>query len=528
MKRLLFLLLLTMIVFLSATACGTVENADPASSDTHPAVPGTASGEEATENTTQESPTSGVPAFSGDGWTDHVDLDLDDATVSILTVTRSGEESDLSSERSYQYINAALTERDMIVEKRLNCHIITTCYKTDDLKTLQEYVTNQIYLTNGSGVEPWFDICCAPSIAMAQDTAMHGIGWDLSDVGTVDLSRLYWSSGFNEAATWGTGQDCHQYTASGSGSINFLRSLNLLVYDQTALAEIGADPVDMVRNGTWTIDSMLSLVGNRYRDLNGNNQRDLDDSYGFLTGTLTSLSVWAPATRTSAVYRDGEGYLALDRDKEADARNLAAQIKTLYEATGTYVAEADRDNISDVERSSDIAVQFCSGHVWMAPVSLFSMENGLHETNVNYGILPLPKLSVQDAYATPVETSMAYSYVIPSLLNTEAARRAGAVLECMASEGTRLLLPAYCRDILSAEAFADSQTQEMLSVLYSGVYVDPGELHGTGSLLVFLTHEVLGQDIAGTRGAFMNETGNKAVERVLTQLNSLYRENKDN
>ena len=156
------------------------------------------------------------------------------------------------------------------------------------------------------------------------------------------------------------------------------------------------------------------------------------------------------------------------------------------------------------------------------------MENGLHETNVNYGILPLPKLSVQDAYATPVETSMAYSYVIPSLLNTEAARRAGAVLECMASEGTRLLLPAYCRDILSAEAFADSQTQEMLSVLYSGVYVDPGELHGTGSLLVFLTHEVLGQDIAGTRGAFMNETGNKAVERVLTQLNSLYRENKDN
>ena len=127
-----------MIVFLSATACGTVENADPASSDTHPAVPGTASGEEATENTTQESPTSGVPAFSGDGWTDHVDLDLDDATVSILTVTRSGEESDLSSERSYQYINAALTERDMIVEKRLNCHIISSCYKTDDLKTLQE------------------------------------------------------------------------------------------------------------------------------------------------------------------------------------------------------------------------------------------------------------------------------------------------------------------------------------------------------------------------------------------------------
>ena len=483
-----------------------------------------------TETAVTGTPENPAPAFSGDGWTDHLgSLDLGGATVSILTASCSGEESDLCSERSYQYINAALTERDMIVEKRLNCHIATTCEKISDRAMLSQHVPQIMILSAQNGLDFEFDIYCAPVQAMALNTIIYGIGYDLSTISTVDLSRLYWSSSFNEATAWDNGQDGHQYTATGSGSINLLRSMALLVYNQTAMTEIGADPVDMVRNGTWTIDSMLGLVGNYYSDLNGNNKRDVADGYGFLTGRLRSVAHWAPATRTSAVYHDDEGYLALDRSKATDAKTLAAKVRALYEATGTYAADASKDKIQDTDFSTDIAVQFGSGRACMASASLFSVENGLYETQVNYGILPLPKLNVQDEYATPILKDIAYSYVIPSSLSTEAARKAGAVLECMASEGTRLLLPAYCQDILSSEAFGNSQALEMLSVLYNGVYVDPGELYGVGTLDAYLLNRVLDDsDAYGSIGALLNEAGNLSVERYLTQFNETYKEKMKN
>jgi hypothetical protein len=94
----------------------------------------------------------------------------------------------------------------------------------------------------------------------------------------------------------------------------------------------------------------------------------------------------------------------------------------------------------------------------------------------NLGILPVPKWDeAQEKYQTALQR-FCYA-LIPTTVQDEAA--AGAVLEAIASETYRTLVPAYCDIMLKTRYSNNEEVSEMYALILDSIIFDPGNVFAT-------------------------------------------------
>jgi len=107
---------------------------------------------------------------------------------------------------------------------------------------------------------------------------------------------------------------------------------------------------------------------------------------------------------------------------------------------------------------------------------LISVESGIiRNSEVEYGIIPMPKLYATDTYKThaQVETLL---YCIP-YSRAEDLDRLGMFLECFASESYNTVKPAYYEIALTSKYVQDEESVGMLNKIITSVAIDPINLY---------------------------------------------------
>jgi hypothetical protein len=90
----------------------------------------------------------------------------------------------------------------------------------------------------------------------------------------------------------------------------------------------------------------------------------------------------------------------------------------------------------------------------------------------NYGIVPMPKYNTdQENYCTPVQAGM-HMYCIP--IDIKNAEENGIITEALAAQSYRTLLPAYYEIVLKTKYAKDSDTSQMVDIMYNTVFFDFG------------------------------------------------------
>jgi hypothetical protein len=296
---------------------------------------------------------------------------------------------------------------------------------------------------------------------VAPTGAIHGLCYDLTSLDNLDISKEWWPQNLkNEISLF----DSVMFL-SGDVSTTLILMTYGVFYNKTLTESYGlGNIVQLVDDGEWTIDKLIEVTKVGYEDIDTVSGKSNGDQFAI------TFDYW-----NADALVQGCGFKLLENT--ADGIRLATNFATptfgdFLEKLGKWSAT---DNVlDDSSYSGAPATSFLDGR---ATFTISSLNFGfqLQETDVDYGIIPIPKLNkAQPNYIT----TAANSYSMYSIgRQTKHAEEAAAVLQTLGYYGLKYSTPAVFEVTVQGKFSKDEDTMRLLNTLKNGVQFDLGLLY---------------------------------------------------
>ncbi|NLB15764.1 MAG: hypothetical protein GX827_03015, partial [Clostridiales bacterium] len=291
--------------------------------------------------------------------------------------------------------------------------------------------------------------------------AVSGMYTNLMALDYLDFDQPWWATDFMKNLT--LYDKC--YMMAGDIGLSMIESTYMLYYNKVIYENYfpGTSMYDIINNNAWIIDKFAELSKSVYSDLNGNNEADKDDQYGYYAdivrtsdGMLGSCNI-----QFVEINEQGDLYFVLEQN-ERTFEFIEKVHSLLYDDNRTFIYESTG---LDTENTRG----FISGKALFFPYTMFGAAY-LRDMENDWGIIPMPKLNEeQDKYYTTAHNGFS-SFAI--LSNCKYPDTAAAFCEAMSSESYRYVTPAYYDTALKEKYSRDPETQAMIDMIHSSLYFD--------------------------------------------------------
>lgn len=395
------------------------------------------------------------------------ELDYNEDEVVIISRYREGwTAGEIAVEKiTNEPVNDAVYERNLNVEEELNVKLTSIEENVPDPLTLIASISTNI--TSGAGD---YDIVACAAYATVNE-ALNGTFADLRKTEYIDFEKSYWSQGYNEVIEYqGT-----QYTVTGSMVLSLYRFAFITTFNKRLFTEAKvAFPYDAVRNGEWTLDYQTSLVPLFHHDDDGIPD-DENDVYGLVTNPYISVDPYWSSCDVPIIGRDENGGYEIIFNVEKLHSVAEKTMKLFYGTDGaTYAYE----HYGMDDEQNDIRMMFSTGNAAMATVRILELESGdMRQMEDKFGVLPMPKYDTdQKEYKTLLHDQFTV-VAVPVTVTGDRLDEMSAVLECLASEGHKLVRPAYYESALRYKYMKDPESWEMMDIIIDNIYIDAGIIY---------------------------------------------------
>ncbi len=306
-----------------------------------------------------------------------------------------------------------------------------------------------------------------------------GMLYNLYDLPVADYEKPWWNDRMMEALSVG---DTVYYT-SGDIVMTWQGMLAILFNkDYLTNYNITDDLYQLVRDGKWTYDKMLSLVSGVGMDLDGDGAMTAADQFGMLgnkgTGYGTVIGCGQPLT-----VRDADGYPTIALNTE----RMISIVEKYYQMVNLPDTWMDSYNSGNYATSVYRSI-LIEGRSFLTELDIGGLYSYLREIEFDFGILPLPK------YDEAQESHQIFcgAGLIGVPVNLAEAERTGAILEALAYYSYELLRPAFFDVVLENKSVRDEDSYEMITLMHENKTFDFGfNFDATGKCYNMLTEVVI-------------------------------------
>ena len=294
---------------------------------------------------------------------------------------------------------------------------------------------------------------------LAGDTSLHSaygnvvnlavmipdnIFYDLNTVDAFDFTQPWWRQNSLEALTLAG----HLYLGCSTITYAPLSMTHVFFANKQLLNQFGMDvPYDVVREGKWTLDHVISITKDIYVDTDGDGIRSETDTYGYLGSWWSDM--FATSSNCSLMQFTGDSNIlkiAADMDK------WSSLVDTLY---GWFY---ETDGALVVNRPEPI---FVKGTGVFGTGSIADAASTLRNSEIDYAILPFPKYDEnQDKYYS---YARGFNFVIP--VSVDDASFAGNILEGLAYYRYNYVIPAYNETAIKGKLSDAPEDAEMIQII---------------------------------------------------------------
>lgn len=376
----------------------------------------------------------------------------------------------LGSEIAPDVINEAVDVRNKRVEELLNITIKE--FRTEASTSMVDLVR-----TSSNAEDNAYDVVM-PYIPDAAAMLTEGF---LSDLSKFDIFRFendYWDGNANKYFSVGG----KLFFATGDMTLLAFDCTHALVFNKTVLQRfnIAENPYDLVDQGKWTLDKLLEMAAEVTSETDGNNKMTYHDTWGFFVNNnyATSLFLGSGLALTG---RDSEDMptLALEKNAVAAADVVGKIVEAFSNERTTIRIESFIDTaIADGSNCwAEATKAVAENRALFRSMAIIDM-NDLADYEVNYGILPTPKISEeQESYHSFVSTLYASCLAIPARLDTK--DRSAVIIEAMSAISTDVK-DKYYDVLLKGRRIVDEDSSEMLDIIFNNRVYDLGVIYGWG------------------------------------------------
>lgn len=370
-------------------------------------------------------------------------------------------------------VNQAKADIMAQIEKDYNCKIKGELFGegsvniVGDLKTLVE---NDILTKTGK-----YDILFESPYwysSFARDSHLKDINsistintkstcWDMSAVSGLSVKdKLYFLTG-----------DINTYDNSRTTVLLFNKEL----YKKSGYKE---DLYELVKNGEWTFDKLKSLsLSFENIDNNEDGKRDEYD-FWFLGSNKSNLYSHVIASGGSIFKKNSSDELVFTMD-EPDTLTALSNAVDFYKSGSVLVSDAEeyKNKYPIPEWSPHMLNEeaFLSGRMLFQITDLGKITY-YRQMEDEFGILPMPKSSVDADYYSACSPSVMSTLMIPAGVNAD--DDLGLVIQALGELSEEKLTEVYYKSILKQGDKTDTESRECLGIIFDNRYYDLGAIFG--------------------------------------------------
>ena len=389
-----------------------------------------------------------LPAYDAGGATFTINCDAND--LGWLYV----------EEENGDIVDDAIFRRNSTVSERFNVNF--------------EYVGDLGYSDNANRItqsikagDDEYALCCTHAVNTCI-LALQDFFINWYDVPHVNFSKPWWAASTTEDLSYNG--VC--VLAVGDYVLNALSCTYCMVYNKNLADDYDlGDIYQIVNDGKWTLEKMVSLNKDIYQDLNGNGVKDDEDFFGMTSDGRSNMETYLWCFGKKIISKDSSGTLALTYYDEKTVDIINKLCAAFHDNQGLRVGDGWWYGIHRFEENQTI----------FANASIDS-ASGLRDLQADYGIIPYPKWDeAQDRYYTMVDGAHGVLSIPTTCSDLE---RTGIIIEALNAEGYKTVTPTYYETALKEKYARDAESIAMLDMIVASRVFDMGYIFdgwkGTG------------------------------------------------
>ena len=366
----------------------------------------------------------------------------------------------ISDGETGEIVNDAIYRRNSAIEERFGVKIEVVSDNYENMKSR----INQMVQAGDDG----FDLA-AQHACTAGTLAINGVLMNWYDIPYVDLEKPWWSKNANKELSY---KNKAIYLAGGDYALSLTSYMYAFFFDKVAVEDYGMTPeylYGLVRDGKWTLDTVADVTKDIYKDLNGNDERDIEDFYGIVSSTRSPLNTFMWSCDNPIMKADSDGIPQLVYYQDKTSAIVEKVMGLFFDNTGGYT---DKNKYT---LGNDL---FAVGRAMMVPSTFSGAMKNFRENKNPFGVLPYPKYDeAQTNYYTMSDGSHALLSVPVTVKDTEFT---GIITEALCAESWKNVVPKYYETVLKVKLADDADTSEMIDIIGGGLVFDYGYIYDNG------------------------------------------------
>ena len=359
-------------------------------------------------------------------------------------------------EGSGDVVEDAVYKRNMTVQDMFNITISAT--KSSNANTETDAL-NSILAGDDA-----YDVIF-PHARSAFVYATQGALLNINEIESIHTEKPWWSQDIVDSCNI----NGNLYVLDGDISMGRYSGAMTMFFNKRIFDELGLDyPYQSVLDGTWTFDEFSKLTKLGAKDLNGDGVMNIeDDRYGFQSSDWFSpiTILYTGGQRIYTKNDEGIPELTLNTSKTVD---IFEKYFDLMDSEGNILYLPG----NGVEGPN----LFSQGRA-MFHDSTLSAARGFRSMDDDFGIIPFPKFTDDDEYATIVN-AFNHLTIIPITVKDE--YRTGNIIEALCAIGSRDVVPAFYEVSLKTKFSRDTESEKMIDIIRDSIVYDLGyEIGGT-------------------------------------------------
>jgi len=402
-------------------------------------------------------------------------------------------------------VNDAIFRRNMYIEDRLNI-TINSVIKDHTV------FTSEAEKSVMSG-DRTYDMFLAPIVWMS-GLCIRNLLIDLNELPYVDFEKPWWDQRARQDFSIAN----KLFINVGAHNISANFYTYSIIFSKQLIEDYGLEDLyKAVRNGTWTLDKMYSMMkAINPRDLNGDGVMDAQDLWGVLSEYYNTGALFlGSGEKTFRKDEDDLPYVSMNTPRGINVLDKVFDIN--FDQYMTLLAEPYINKFGWGVYAEQLMPIFMENRSLFYIAGVCSIPN-IKDMESDFGILPMPKYDdLQQEYYCTNTINGVFVQGVP--VTNDKFEVTGAFLEAVAYESPKNVVPTYYETAVKIKLLRDEESIEMLGLVAKSRVFDLGYIYDWGGA-VSIFHNLT---VAGNRN-FVSEYEKKenaiiaAMEKSINEI----------
>lgn len=357
-----------------------------------------------------------------------------------------------AEELNGEILNDALFNRTLKTEQNFNSKV-----NFQYVKATHEVIGPLVYA--GDDV---YDMAMLFDASIDDAIASGWLGfWD--ELESIDFEDKHWDADVVKLYNF----NGRQVALDGAFSLYNYSTRHCYAFNKKMLADlnVGYNPYDLVNDGVWTVDKLYEIASAAVRDIDGDGNITVKDSFGISGSVTRHYSALIAGSGVRYVDKDADGSLYFTVAKDEYAVSVLQKLVELN--AGNQIYDSGTKDIGGGDPGL-----FRNGHT-LFTAAYINEVSALRDMDDDIGILPPPKFNeAQKSYLSLVEGG-ALSVILKTL-SPDRYENVGILLNALAYYSRQDVIPAYIEVLLKSKVSRDEESAAMIELIFDNSCYDLG------------------------------------------------------